>query len=172
MRSLRSLPRRLPQLARAPRRSLSTARLSDLELENARLREEIARLRQPTRPTGESTLFVGAKSSYTTSMDFWYPHVDTVPAAMPCFRIMDDLGRVVPGAEAHVPALSREHAIACMHTMLRVNEFDKIFLDAQRQGRISFYLTGRGEEGATVGSAAALQPDDWVLPQYRELGVF
>lgn len=172
MRSLRSLPRRLPQLARAPRRNLSTARLSDLELENARLREEIARLRQPTRPTGEGTLFVGAKSSYTTSMDFWYPHVDNVPAAMPCFRIMDDLGRVVPGAEAHVPALSREHALACMHTMLRVNEFDKIFLDAQRQGRISFYLTGRGEEGATVGSAAALQPDDWVLPQYRELGVF
>jgi len=91
---------------------------------------------------------------------------------MPCFRIMDDLGRVVPGAEAHVPDLSREHLLACMHTMLRVSEFDKIFLDAQRQGRISFYLTSRGEEAASVGSAAALQPDDWVLPQYRELGVF
>jgi hypothetical protein len=60
-----------------------------------RRREEIARLRQPTRPTGESTLFVGAKSSYTTSMDFWYPHVDNVPAAMPCFRIMDEEGNII-----------------------------------------------------------------------------
>ena len=60
---------------------------------------------------------------------------------------------------------------ALMATMVRVNEFDKIFLDAQRQGRISFYLTGRGEEGCIVGSAAALHANDWVLPQYRELGV-
>ena len=33
-----------------------------------------------------------------------------------------------------------------MTVMIRVNEFDKIFLDAQRQGRISFYMTSRGEE--------------------------
>lgn len=59
-----------------------------------------------------------------------------------------------------------------MVTMVQVSEFDKIFLDAQRQGRISFYMTSRGEEAASVGSAAALQPTDSVLPQYRELGVF
>ena len=33
-----------------------------------------------------------------------------------------------------------------MVTMVRVSEFDKIYLDAQRQGRISFYMTSRGEE--------------------------
>ena len=59
-----------------------------------------------------------------------------------------------------------------MVTMVRVNEFDKIFLDAQRQGLISFYMTSRGEEAASIGSAASLHPADWVLPQYRELGVF
>ena len=57
-----------------------------------------------------------------------------------------------------------------METMLRVSEFDKVFNDAQRQGRISFYLTSRGEEACSVGSAAALREDDWMLPQYRELG--
>ena len=30
--------------------------------------------------------------------------------------------------------------------MVRVSEFDKVFNDAQRQGRISFYMTSRGEE--------------------------
>jgi len=91
---------------------------------------------------------------------------------MPCFRLMDDLGRVAAGADEFVPELSRPAALALMATMVRVSEFDKIFLDAQRQGRISFYMTSRGEEAASVGSAAALLPDDWVLPQYRELGVF
>ena len=55
-------------------------------------------------------------------------------------------------------------------TMVRVSEFDKVFNDAQRQGRISFYLTGRGEEACSVASAAALGDEDFILPQYRELG--
>ena len=54
--------------------------------------------------------------------------------------------------------------------MVRVSEFDKVFNDAQRQGRISFYLTGRGEEACSVASAAALSDEDFILPQYRELG--
>ena len=49
---------------------------------------------------------------------------------------------------------------------------DQIFYDAQRQGRISFYMTSYGEEAETVGSAAALHPDDMVFAQYRETGVF
>ena len=56
--------------------------------------------------------------------------------------------------------------------MVRVSEFDKIFNDAQRQGRISFYMTSRGEEACSVGSAAALEENDWLLPQYREIGAF
>ena len=57
-----------------------------------------------------------------------------------------------------------------MVTMMRTQEFDKVFLESQRQGRIPFYLTSRGEEAASVGSAAALHPTDWMLPQYREMG--
>ncbi|KAI8647771.1 thiamine diphosphate-binding protein [Parasitella parasitica] len=44
---------------------------------------------------------------------------------------------------------------------------DGILYDAQRQGRISFYMTHYGEE-AMIGSAAALSPDDVVFGQYRE----
>lgn len=44
--------------------------------------------------------------------------------------------------------------------------------DAQRQGRLSFYMTSHGEEGTCVGSASALEKEDVVFCQYREAGVF
>ena len=48
---------------------------------------------------------------------------------------------------------------------------DRILYDAQRQGRISFYMTNYGEEAAQIGSISALRPDDLVFAQYREAGV-
>ena len=44
--------------------------------------------------------------------------------------------------------------------------------EAQRQGRLSFYMVSAGEEAITVGSAAALGPKDVITCQYRETGVF
>jgi len=164
------------------RRCLSSSASSTVDdpllEENEALRREIAQLRrqlplpEPVE-NQETSKFAGiGAAQYTSDPRFYYPHVDAPPPTMPCFRLLDDLGRVVNDeAASHVPDLSREFALALMATMLRLSEFDKIFLDAQRQGRISFYLTGRGEEGCTVGSAAALAANDWVLPQYRELGV-
>ena len=116
------------------------------------LRRENEQLRQ------ETSHFAGAQSAYTPALHFWDPQVESPPLPMPCFRVMDDLGCVVEGAEQHVPSLSREEALAMMTTMVHVSEFDKIYNDAQRQGRISFYMTSRGEEAASVGSAAALRP--------------
>lgn len=55
--------------------------------------------------------------------------------------------------------------------MLTLSIMDGILYDAQRQGRISFYMTNYGEEASHVGSAAALHPDDVVFGQYREAGV-
>ncbi|KAJ3043399.1 hypothetical protein HDV00_005097 [Rhizophlyctis rosea] len=48
---------------------------------------------------------------------------------------------------------------------------DLILYDAQRQGRISFYMTNYGEEATHMGSAAALTNEDVVFGQYREAGV-
>ncbi|CAN4097567.1 unnamed protein product [Withania somnifera] len=56
-------------------------------------------------------------------------------------------------------------------TIVTLQTMDTIFYEAQRQGRISFYLTSTGEEAINIASAAALTPDDIVLPQYREPGV-
>ena len=57
--------------------------------------------------------------------------------------------------------------------MFRLKEMDDVLLNAQRQGRISFYLTCRGEEAITIGAAAALGSNqDILLTQYREQGLF
>ena len=55
--------------------------------------------------------------------------------------------------------------------MLTLTILDKVMYEAQRQGRISFYMTSTGEEATGVGSAAGLHNDDWVYGQYRETGV-
>lgn len=57
-----------------------------------------------------------------------------------------------------------------MKNMVTLTVMDQILYDAQRQGRISFYMTNSGEEATHIGSAAALQPDDPIFGQYREVG--
>jgi 2-oxoisovalerate dehydrogenase E1 component len=41
-----------------------------------------------------------------------------------------------------------------------------------RQGRLSKWFSGMGQEAIAVGVTAALREDDWILPMHRNLGVF
>src|SRR5438045_349730 len=41
-----------------------------------------------------------------------------------------------------------------------------------RQGRLSKWFSGMGQEAIAVGVAFALDPEDWILPLHRNLGVF
>jgi len=41
-----------------------------------------------------------------------------------------------------------------------------------RQGRISKWFSGIGQEAISVGCTAALHDDEWILPLHRNLGVF
>lgn len=41
-----------------------------------------------------------------------------------------------------------------------------------RQGRLSKWFSGIGQEAIAVGVTSALRADDWVLPMHRNLGVF
>ena len=51
--------------------------------------------------------------------------------------------------------------------MVTLQTMDTFFYEAQRQGRISFYITSNGEEAINIASAAALTSDDIVFPQVR-----
>ncbi|MBB1285488.1 dehydrogenase [Flavisolibacter sp. BT320] len=41
-----------------------------------------------------------------------------------------------------------------------------------RQGRISKWFSGIGQEAIAVGATMAMQPDEWIMPLHRNLGVF
>ena len=55
--------------------------------------------------------------------------------------------------------------------MTVLGKLDTVMYEAQRQGRISFYMPNHGETAAQLGSAHALNPKDLVFAQYRESGV-
>ena len=41
-----------------------------------------------------------------------------------------------------------------------------------RQGKISKWFSGIGQEAISVGATAAMQQDEWIMPLHRNLGVF
>jgi len=85
------------------------------------------------------------------------------------FRIVDESGKLVEGAEEPVAEQSTWEKM--YKSMVQLQVMDGILYEAQRQGRISFYMLTSGEEGINIGAAAGLQPEDTVFGQYRESGV-
>ena len=41
-----------------------------------------------------------------------------------------------------------------------------------RQGKISKWFSGMGQEAISVGSALAMEDDEYILPMHRNLGIF
>lgn len=63
--------------------------------------------------------------------------------------------------------------VVCIRTnYVAVSIMDLLMFEAQRQGRLSFYMVSAGEEGIAIGSASALSPADVIFCQYRESGVY
>jgi len=87
------------------------------------------------------------------------------------YRVMNEEGEILV-SDYSEENLDREQLLNMYRNMVLGNTFDNIFYDAQRQGRISFYMTNFGEEAAQVGSTEGLNHDDLCFLQYRELGVF
>ena len=53
-------------------------------------------------------------------------------------------------------------------SMVAARMFDRKSTSLQKQGRLATYAQLEGQEAAQVGSAAALQPDDWMVASYRD----
>jgi pyruvate dehydrogenase E1 component alpha subunit len=79
-------------------------------------------------------------------------------------QVLDPTGKL----RGELPSLSPEKLVALYEAMVRTRILDTRMLALQRQGRIGFYGTCKGQEGATVGSALAAEADDWVFPALRE----
>jgi len=79
-------------------------------------------------------------------------------------------GLLSPSKSVFADTDSKNTLDRLLRHMLRLREMDSIFQDAQRQGRLSFYLTCRGEEAIHFGATSALENQDVILGQYREQG--
>jgi 2-oxoisovalerate dehydrogenase E1 component alpha subunit len=99
--------------------------------------------------------------------------------AFPIYRVLTEDGYLISGAEvditqqqavdmyAPLPRVKWPYyhapisAFALYYrytTMVRLQAMDRIFFEAQRQGRITFYMENRGEEATHIGSAAGMSP--------------
>jgi 2-oxoisovalerate dehydrogenase E1 component alpha subunit len=94
--------------------------------------------------------------------------IDGHALRIPMFQLMDKDGKPHDGVK--LPDIDKELALKMFETMQFIRVLDERMIAAQRQGRISFYLSSLGEEAASIGSAAALKFEDMIMGQYREQG--
>ncbi|KAE8735094.1 2-oxoisovalerate dehydrogenase subunit alpha 1 [Hibiscus syriacus] len=110
--------------------------------------------------------FPGGKVAYTTELKFISGSSDK---RIPCYRVLGDNGELIKGVDFE--KVNEELAVKMYRDMVTLQVMDTFFYEAQRQGRISFYMTSFGEEAVNISSAAALTKDDIIMPQYREHGI-
>jgi 2-oxoisovalerate dehydrogenase E1 component len=88
---------------------------------------------------------------------------------------MDDATQVSPPPADAAPGagpLSAERLKGLHRDLLLPRLVEEKMLVLLRQGKLSKWFSGMGQEAVAVGVAAALRPDDWILPMHRNLGVF
>ena len=86
---------------------------------------------------------------------------------IPILKILQADGTVYENAV--LPAIDETLAHKIYDTCVFTRVLDERMLGAQRQGRISFYMTCTGEEASIIGSAASLDSGDVILAQYLSL---
>ncbi len=80
------------------------------------------------------------------------------------YQLVDETGAEV----AVLPEFPEGLPVRLLEAMLFQRALDQRMLNLQRQGRIGFYGTAKGQEGAVLGSGAAFAEQDWLFPALRE----
>src|SRR5436190_471903 len=68
--------------------------------------------------------------------------------------------------------LSNEQLVQFYRSLLWPRMIEEKMLVLLRQGKISKWFSGIGQEAIAVGATLALREDEWVMPLHRNLGVF
>lgn len=68
--------------------------------------------------------------------------------------------------------LSDETLISIYKRLLYPRLIEEKMLLLLRQGKISKWFSGIGQEAIAVGTSFALAPDEWIMPLHRNLGIF
>ncbi|PHR84683.1 MAG: 3-methyl-2-oxobutanoate dehydrogenase [Colwellia sp.] len=94
--------------------------------------------------------------------------IDGSSVEIPQLKILKQDGSIYEGSD--MPDIDEALAIKVYKTFAFHRVLDERMVASQRQGRLSFYMAALGEEAASVGGAAGLQPQDMIMSQYREQG--
>lgn len=68
--------------------------------------------------------------------------------------------------------LTNEQLLSFYKALILPRMIEEKMLILLRQGKISKWFSGIGQEAISVGATLALQPDEWLMPLHRNLGVF
>lgn len=68
--------------------------------------------------------------------------------------------------------LSTDQLVHVYRQLLWPRMIEEKMLVLLRQGRISKWFSGIGQEAISVGATLAMQEDEWIMPLHRNLGVF
>jgi len=72
----------------------------------------------------------------------------------------------------HVGSLEQEKLLDLYKAMLKPRMIEEKMLILLRQGKISKWFSGIGQEAISVGVTKALKESEYILPMHRNLGVF
>lgn len=86
------------------------------------------------------------------------------------YQVMDQDGKITQKKE--VPNLTDEDLLYLYKTMLFTRVIDEKAVSYQRQGRMLTYAPNTGQEATQVGSAFAMNKEDYLVPAFRELGAW
>jgi 2-oxoisovalerate dehydrogenase E1 component alpha subunit len=90
---------------------------------------------------------------------------DTAPIAASLIRVLDDDDNAVGPWD---PGLDPDQLRFGLRTMMKTRIFDARMVIAQRQKKLSFYMTSLGEEAIGSAHALALKDGDMCFPTYRQ----
>ncbi|MFY9463746.1 MAG: dehydrogenase E1 component subunit alpha/beta [Sediminibacterium sp.] len=69
-------------------------------------------------------------------------------------------------------SFTNDELIHIYQSIIQPRMIEEKMLVLLRQGKISKWFSGIGQEAISVGATLALEPDEWVMPLHRNLGVF
>lgn len=92
-----------------------------------------------------------------------------LPHQLEYLSIFDEDGDLDKDLE---PDIADDLLLEMHRCMLLSRRFDERMLNMQRQGRLGTFALVQGQEASQVGSVAALEQSDWMVPSYRETAAF